>query len=189
MTGRSLLLVGWLAIAAVPPALALDEEAVARAVAVQEIETLRRLYARATDLIGLGTPEAVAEGRAIYRRIFAPDARITAGDDGRIDFSATGPDAWAEVVEQVLGQFAHTQHLIGTQLVLELSLPDDRGRGGEGVMESYLQAWHQDPGRVLDIFIGTYRDRVRYFPGMGWRIVEMHLERVGGSVTSLAEAP
>ena len=39
-------------------------QAMIQAVARQEIEYLRREYAKATDMIGLGTPEAIAEGRA-----------------------------------------------------------------------------------------------------------------------------
>ena len=50
-------------------------------------------------------------------------------------------------------------------------------------MTSYLQAWHDDPGRVLDIFIGTYHDKVRYSPEAGWQIYDMVLEKVSGEVT------
>ena len=44
-------------------------EAAAKTQAIQEIEYLRRWYAKATDQIGTATPEAIAEGRAIYRRV------------------------------------------------------------------------------------------------------------------------
>ncbi|TXS95069.1 nuclear transport factor 2 family protein [Parahaliea aestuarii] len=158
-------------------------EALARTVARQEIEYLRRQYARATDLIGLNTPEGIAEGRAIYRRIFAADAKIAATEGGKTGFSATGPDAWVEVAAKALAVFATTQHMIGTQLVEIHSLPDADGKGGEASMTSYLQAWHDDPGRLVDIFIGTYHDTVRYTPGVGWQIYAMELERVAGQVT------
>ena len=121
------------------------------AVARQEIEYLRRWYARATDLIGRNTPEAIEEGRGIYRRIFTPDVSIAATDRGAVLFSATGPDG--------------------------------QGQGGEASMTSYLQAWHDAPGELLDIFIGTYHDKVRYTPGLGWQIFAMELEKVAGEVT------
>ena len=35
-----------------------------------EIETLQRLYAKATDFIGHGTAEKLEQGREIYRSIF-----------------------------------------------------------------------------------------------------------------------
>jgi len=50
-------------------------------------------------------------------------------------------------------------------------------------MSSYIQAWHSDPDRVLDIFIGTYYDKVRYTQGIGWQIYDMNLEQVSGEVT------
>ena len=34
-----------------------------------EIETLQRLYAKATDTIGLASPEKIEEGRKIYHRM------------------------------------------------------------------------------------------------------------------------
>jgi hypothetical protein len=49
-------------------------------------------------------------------------------------------------------------------------------------MSSYLQAWHSDPDRVIDIYIGTYYSKVRYTPGMGWQIYEMRLQKVAGEV-------
>jgi len=159
------------------------DEDVARMVAIQQIEYLRRHYARATDLIGLNDPESVEKGRAIYRSIFTADARISASEKGRVVFTAVGPDAWVDVADKALSVFDNTQHLIGTQLVTIESLPDARGSGGEATMTSYLQAWHDDPDRVLDIFIGTYHDRVRFVPGKGWQIYEMELEKVSGAVT------
>jgi len=149
----------------------------------ENIEYLRRHYARATDLIGLNTDESIAEGRAVYHKIFTPDAKITTSENGKIGFSAVGPDAWVDVVAGALKVFDSTQHLIGTQLVEIKSLPDHDGNGGEATMSSYLQAWHSDPDRVLDIFIGTYNDKVRYTPGIGWQIYEMNLEKVSGEVT------
>ena len=46
------------------------------ALARLDIEYLRRKYAKATDLLGVNTPEAIAQGTAIYHEIFTPDARI-----------------------------------------------------------------------------------------------------------------
>jgi hypothetical protein len=83
--------------------------------------------------------------------------------------------------------FDATQHLIGTQLVTIESLPDANDEGGAATMMSYLQAWHSDPDRVLDIFIGTYHDKLRYTPGVGWQIYDMYLEKVSGEVTAKGE--
>jgi hypothetical protein len=160
----------------------MNHEAVAQAVARQEIEYLRRHYAVATDLLGLNTPESYAEGLAIYQRIFTPNAKITAKGVGGTVFTAEGPKAWADVAQGALAVFDATQHLIGTQLVTIESLPDEQGEGGAASMSSYLQAWHSDPDRILDIYIGTYRDRVVYTQGIGWQIAEMTLEQVSGDV-------
>lgn len=160
-----------------------SEQQLAEMLAIQQIEYLRREYGRATDLIGLNTAEGMARGRAIYRRIFSADAVISASAVGDTTFTANGPDAWADVVAQALSAFANTQHLIGTQLVAIERLPDTHGRGGEASMTSYLQAWHDTPGEVLDIFIGTYHDKVRFTPGIGWQIYDMYLEKVSGAVT------
>lgn len=155
---------------------------VAELLAREEIEYLRRYYARATDLVGLITEEGIAEGRAIYHRIFTPDARICATANGEVVLSAVGPDAWVDIAASALADFAATQHLIGTQLVEIHSLPDERGEGGQASMTSYLQAWHDDPERVLDIFIGTYHDTLVYSPDAGWQIAGMELERVSGKL-------
>jgi len=152
-------------------------------VARQNIEYLRRQYARATDMIGLNTPEGVAAGRAVYRRIFTEDAVISAVEKGEVVFTAKGPDQWVDVADSALSVFDDTQHMIGTQLVEIEQLPDADGNGGKASMTSYLQAWHSDPDRVLDIFIGTYYDKVQYTPGIGWQIYHMTLEKVSGEVT------
>ena len=57
------------------------QEAFAKTIAVQQIEYLRRAYARATDQIGLADEASVEAGRAVYRTIFAKDAT----------FAVTGP--------------------------------------------------------------------------------------------------
>ena len=141
--------------------------------AKQEIAELRRLYARATDLIGMATNESIAEGRAVYHRVFTPDAKI--GAQG-IDH-ATGPDAWADIVANALNVFVSTQHLIGTQLVELASLPDANGHGGKASMKSYLQAWHATEDEVW-LFIGTYKDQLTYRSAEGWQINEMLLEQI-----------
>lgn len=160
---------------------------IAEVVATQKIEYLRRQYARATDLIGLNTEASIAEGRDIYRRIFTADVKISVVVDGEVLFTAEGPDAWVQVAADALREFDNTQHLIGTQLVDIHSMPNGQGVGGEAEMSSYLQAWHDDPDRVLDIFIGTYNDKVRYDPDQGWQIYEMQLWKVSGSIKDLTK--
>ena len=153
--------------------------------ATQQIEYLRKQYGLATDLIGSKVPESIEEGRAIYRAIFAPEVKISAsnGGDGPT-FDAVGPDAWVDVVVHALQPFAVTQHLIGTQLVTVDSLPNSEGMGGSASMVSYVQAWHADPGGMVDIFIGTYRDKVAFTLQGGWQIIEMRLEKVSGHALS-----
>ena len=153
--------------------------------ATQQIEYLRKKYGLATDLIGSKVPESIEEGRATYRAIFAPEVKISAsnGGDGPT-FDAVGADAWVDVVVHALQPFAVTQHLIGTQLVTINSLPNSEGMGGSASMVSYVQAWHADPGGVVDIFIGTYRDKVAFTPQLGWQIIEMRLEKVSGHTLS-----
>lgn len=148
-----------------------DDTQLATWLAKQEIAELRRLYARATDLIGMVTEESIAEGRAIYHRIFTPDALIGAAGVE----SAIGPDGWLDVVAGALKDYEVTQHLIGTQLVEIDSLPDANGNGGKATMLSYLQAWHSTVREVWQ-FMGTYRDRLSYSPQAGWQISEMMLE-------------
>ena len=165
-----------------------SEQRVAMMVAKQDIEYLRREYARATDLIGTNEADKIEEGRAVYRRIFTPDVTIAASNGpGQQVFRAAGPDAWVDVAADALSVFDATQHLIGTQLVTIESLPDANDEGGAATMMSYLQAWHSDPDRVLDIFIGTYHDKLRYTPGVGWQIYDMYLEKVSGEVTAKGE--
>ena len=53
----------------------------------QEIETLQRLYAKATDKLGKKSPEIRAEGRKIYHRIFTPDAKVRTANTGN-DFAS-----------------------------------------------------------------------------------------------------
>ena len=141
-------------------------------IAKQEIAELRRLYARATDLIGMVTDASIAEGRAIYHRIFTSSARIDAGID-----PAFGPDAWVDVVISFLTDYVATQHLIGTQLVDLVSLPDAQGQGGEASMKSYVQAWHATDDEVWT-FIGMYSDKLTHSKDAGWQINEMMLEQI-----------
>lgn len=160
-----------------------DGAAVETWMAKETIAELRRLYARATDLIGLDTEDGVAQGRAIYHRVFTSDARI--GATGQP--SVTGPDAWVKVANDALREYQDTQHLIGTQLVEVLQMPDADGRGGEATMISYLQAWHARADGHLWLFIGTYHDKVRWTPGVGWQIYDMQLEQVSGDRRQLGE--
>ena len=155
-------------------------EAAAKTQAIQEIEYLRRWYARATDLIGIATPESIEQGREIYHRIFTADAKLDAGPDRE---PQVGPDAWVDLVLGALGELGPTQHLIGTQLVQIKSMElDDECHvvAGSATMESYLQAWHEQKDEKVWLFLGTYFDDVVYLPGTGWRIEKMLLQQVAG---------
>jgi hypothetical protein len=149
-------------------------------IARQEIEYLRRWYAKATDLLGVNTPESIAEGTKIYHRIFTPDASISAS--GARPLHAVGPDAWAKISNSALQRYVATQHLIGTQIV-EIHELSRNAAGviisGEASMTSYLQAWHAGTENLM-LFIGTYVDKVRYTQGIGWQIYDMNLVRVSG---------
>ena len=155
-------------------------EAMAKTQAVQEVEYLRRWYAKATDQIGVATPESIAEGRAIYHRVFTADAQLDAGPDRE---PQVGPDAWVDLVVGALGELGPTQHLIGTQLVEIKSLELDDACNvvvGSAYMESYLQAWHEQKDEKVWLFLGTYFDDAVFIPGTGWRIEKMKLQRVAG---------
>ena len=130
-----------------------------------EIETLQRLYAKATDKLGTDSAEIREEGRKIYHKIFTPDVQVRTANTGD-DFVADGPDGWAGVAEGALEQYIGTQHLIGTQLT-EVD-------GNEGHMESYLNAWHKFPDNTVYYFLGTYISKVRRYDE-GWKIYDMTL--------------
>ena len=164
------------------------DEARARVCAVQEIEYLRRWYARATDLIGIGTQESVAQGRAIYHSIFSSDVIFETTEAGAEPRSTTGPDAWVDLVLGTLGELGPTQHLIGTQIVeiRQLVLDDTRQvLKGAAHMESYVQAWHELPESRVWLFLGTYIDEVTFTPGIGWQITNMNLRRISGETRDL----
>jgi|TARA_B110000305_G_scaffold204646_1_gene234328 hypothetical protein len=131
-----------------------------------DIETLQRLYAKATDLIGLGTEEAFEEGRDIYRRIYTDDVDIRTANTGDEPLVAKGPDAWADVCRSALNDYTGTQHLIGTQLT--------EVNGDEAQIESYLNAWHKNPDLTVYYFLGTYISKTRRTPD-GWKIYDMTL--------------
>ena len=137
-------------------------EALVKAQAIQEIEYLRRWYAKATDQIGMATSQSIAEGREIYRRVFTGDAQLDAGPDRE---PQVGPDAWVDLVLGALGELGPTQHLIGTQLVEVKSLELDGACNvvaGRAHMESYVQAWHEQKDERVWLFLGTYFDGVVY---------------------------
>jgi hypothetical protein len=151
----------------------------------QEICELRHAYGIATDLIGGNREPGLGEGRDIYRRIFTADARIGAAG---ID-PVTGPDAWVDVVAGALQRFSATQHLIGTQHVTALRLPDAGGAGGTARMQSYLQAWHSTADGDLWLFMGTYQDELVYSESHGWQIASMMLHQVAADYRRLGEPP
>ena len=130
-----------------------------------EIETLQRLYAKATDKLGMDSADIREDGRKIYHQIFTPDAKVRTANTGD-DFVADGPDGWAAVAEQALKDYIGTQHLIGTQLT--------EVHGDEGEMESYLNAWHKNPDNSVYYFLGTYISKVRRDDD-GWKIYDMTL--------------
>ncbi len=163
-------------------------EGAARTQAIQEIEYLKRWYAKATDKIGEGSEAAIGEGRAVYHRIFDQKAVIRAGGDFE---DQIGPDGWVDVVLGALGPLGPTQHLIGTQLVeIEaLELDDDCNVvAGSATMESYLQAWHERKDEKVWLFLGTYYDKIQFNPGKGWQIVDMSLVQVAGETRYMDEA-
>jgi len=131
-----------------------------------EIETLQRLYAKATDLIGLGTAEKVAEAMGIYHGIYTDDVKIRTENAGDASFEADGADEWANICRVALKDYVGTQHLIGTQLT-EVD-------GDTGQLESYLHAWHKNPDGSVYYFLGTYISKVRRLPE-GWKIYDMTL--------------
>ncbi|MGE0668072.1 MAG: nuclear transport factor 2 family protein [Sphingomonadales bacterium] len=132
---------------------------------LHEIEYLQRLYAKATDKLGKKDPALRAEGRQIYHRIFAPDAKVRTADTGS-NLEANGPDGWADVAQNALAQYIGTQHLIGTQLA--------EVNGDQGTLESYLNAWHKYPDNSVYYFLGTYLSKVRRGKD-GWQIYDMTL--------------
>lgn len=150
----------------------------------EEIKGLRHAYGVATDLIGRNTPADVEAGRAIYHRIFTADAVIGAATVETV----TGPDAWVDIVAEALEPYSATQHLIGTQFITGLVLPDAEGRGGAAHMTSYLQAWHAKPNDDLWLFLGTYEEDLVYSPACGWQIRTMILHQVSGDYRKLGKA-
>lgn len=150
-----------------------------------EIMALRHAYGVATDLIGRNTPADIEAGRGIYHRIFTADAVIGAA----IVETVTGPDAWVDIVATALEPYNATQHLIGTQYITGLTLPDAEGRGGAAHMTSYLQAWHAKANNDLWLFLGTYEEDVVHSPAGGWQIRSMILHQVSGDYRRLGEAP
>ena len=176
---------------AADPAMAADPQ-LHKTAAVQEIEYLRRLYAVATDQLGINTKASIADGMATYRRIFAPDVAVRVTGAGTDPLSATGPEAWAKVANEALADYAATQHLIGTQLVEIHDIEFDAVGNivsGDASMSSYLQAWHAGADDTVWVFIGTYYDKVRYSPGIGWQIYDMELMRVSGENRGLGVLP
>ena len=131
-----------------------------------DIEILQRLYAKATDLVGLGTQDSFEEGRRIYHRIYTKDVDIRTANTGDVPLTARGPDAWADICRTALNDYIGTQHLIGTQLT--------EVEGDEAKMESYLNAWHKNPDLTVYYFLGTYISKVKRTPE-GWKIYDMTL--------------
>lgn len=153
-----------------------------RTKAIQDVEYLRRAYARATDAIGKNTEPEIEAGRRVYHRIFTGEANIRATG---VEGEATGPDAWVEVVRDALGPMGPTQHLIGTQTV-EIDALDVNADcdvvSGAARMDSYLQAWHTRPDGKVWTVVGNYVDRVVFTPNVGWQIADMSLDVIAQEV-------
>ena len=165
-------------------------EELQKTVARSEIEQLRRWYARATDLIGTSSKDAISEGRAIYHRVFTPDAQLKTRNLDGTGYTAESPDEWVDVVIDALEEYSATQHLIGTQLV-EFDRWETNAQGqlraGSASMISYLQAWHSTAAGRLWLFLGTYEDKVIYTPD-GWRIEDMVLVEVCAETRQIVSA-
>jgi hypothetical protein len=162
-----------------------DRGAAEATLARLQIRELRQAYAIATDLIGTHAAANVDRGVAIYQQIFAPDAQI--GADG-IE-PVTGPDAWVKVVLRALEPYSATQHLIGTQYVTALQLPDADGAGGRAHLTSYLQAWHSKPSDELWLYMGTYEDDLGFSTERGWQITRMMLHQVATDYRTVGRSP
>jgi len=155
------------------------------ALARQQIMELRHAYAVATDLIGTNVAANVERGRAIYHQIFAPGALIGAAGIEPV----TGPDAWVQVVLRALEPYSATQHLIGTQYVSDLQLPDYEGAGGSAHLTSYLQAWHSMPDDRVWLYMGTYEDDLTFSAGHRWQITRMMLHAVAADYRKVGRRP
>ena len=158
-------------------------------IARQEIEDLRRLYCTATDALGRVEDEAARRfGIETYAKIFSPDVTVRVTGTAS-PLEGTGPDAWVEVVTNALRDYESTQHLIGTQLVefRDVVFGEADVESGEAVMTSYLHAWHAWPDRKLRLVIGTYTDKVRWYPGTGWQIYDMTLEHTSAEHRMLGD--
>jgi hypothetical protein len=126
-------------------------------------------YGLGTDAIGRGDP---ATGLAYYRRIFTPDATISAGFDRSAPaLTSTGPEEWAKTVETAFVPYQATQHLLAT------IDPEITGRN-TGTIRSYLQATHVFKASLdLLIVLGYYDDEV-VRTREGWRIATRFLQFV-----------
>lgn len=135
---------------------------------VAEIQQLKVDYAVATDAIAAGD---TATGLAVYRTVFAPDARISAGfDPAAPDVSATGPEEWAEACAASFAPFLGAHHLVGA-----IGVRLDQHSHDRASVTAYLQATMlSSDGKDLTRVSGTYHDVVAREAGR-WRIVESFL--------------
>jgi len=167
------------------------QQDLAGVIARQNIEYLRRAYAKATDMIGLADPHSIEAGRQIYYSIFSPGVEFSTAGEGVQPLEGKGPDSWVDVVVQALGPIGPTQHLVGTQLVEILTMTldaDGSVASGEARMESYVQAWHEMGDGQVWLFLGTYFDEISFYPEVGWKIDKMVLHRVAGENRPMGEA-
>lgn len=161
--------------------------------AQEQITSLRRLYAHATDALGkTSDSEAQKFGLAIYHQIFTEDAQIQVSGATSKRLTGKGPDAWADVARHALQGYEATQHLIGSQLVRFTQVEWDPSQSdpanfqaGAANMKSYLQAWHAWPDQRLRLVLGTYHDELIFSAESGWQICAMNLEHVSGEERTL----
>lgn len=132
---------------------------------------------------GLGT-DAISRtasrngGLPYYRRIFTPDARISAGfDPAAPALTSTGPDEWAGVVEGAFVPYSATQHLLGTiNVEIGRDGAGNRTKRSQASMSTYLTATHIfKANKDILIVLGTYYDEVVRTRD-GWRIAQRFLQ-------------
>lgn len=166
---------------------------IALVLAQEQITSLRRLYAHATDSLGKADDaQAQQYGLDIYHQIFTQDADIQVSGTTSKMLEGKGPDAWADVARHALHAYQATQHLIGSQLVRFTKVEWDAAQVdpanfsvGSATMKSYLHAWHAWPDKRLRLVLGTYHDEVAFHPEHGWQICAMNLEHVTGEERTL----
>lgn len=132
---------------------------------------------------GLGTDAISASGGAeaglpYYRRIFAADAKISAGFSRAAPaLTSTGPDEWAAVVAGAFVPYTATQHHLGTiNVEIGRDGAGNRTKRSQASMSSYLIATHVfRANKDILVVLGTYYDDVVRTRD-GWKIAARFLQ-------------